>query len=488
MRRTTRQSSAAASASGSQDSVPNSARSAPATEAVRKSGPQAGRECGADSKEAPPTDAVEKSAGDAEPATAPSAHFVFPALQANLFPMLHALDLCCLSLTCKNLRSILAIPEFAARVVVDVGPVKELLARARAVITGDESSLDVWLWQPPQTGDYMGTSDPIERGRDGIDDRWARGLIDMLEGNVEYLILRDRAEARGEGEDDSDWEDDPSPLKLGKGGRGAKGGHDAKGGRGGKGSRGGKGGRGAKGGRGGKGSRGRGRGDSPRSRDGTLARIAAMEAEPPITWLRNVHSAMTGHYFTARAATYEIAWLHCVRYGLDGLLPHILDKAHMAFHKPGVPGGMQARMLDGFITDSRRRSVFALQIRRNAVMIGAYLGHPNVIATLVRVGATCKWTDNTTIHAFLEALRHNRRDVVRTLCTPLAAGGCGLSLPAIPPTKSHHLTAPLGECIWHCLMDDFDQRQYQQIWLGPDFDPYELMYEGSRGRRRIRGG
>ena len=37
-------------------------------------------------------------------------------------------------------------------------------------------------------------------------------------------------------------------------------------------------------------------------------------------------------------------------------------------------------------------------------------------------------------------------------------------------------------------MGDFDRRQYQQIWLGPDFDPEELMYEGSRGRRRIRSG
>ena len=113
--------------------------------------------------------------------------------------MLHSLDLCRLSLTCKHLQSILASPDFAARVVVDIGPVKELLARARAVITGDESSLDVWLWQPPHTGDYMGMRDPIESGRDGIDDRWARGLIDMLEGNVEYLIQRDRAEAEGGG-------------------------------------------------------------------------------------------------------------------------------------------------------------------------------------------------------------------------------------------------------------------------------------------------
>ena len=382
--------------------------------------------------------------------------------------MLHALDLCCLSLTCKNLRSILAIPEFAARVVVDVGPVKELLARARAVITGDESSLDVWLWQPPQTGDYMGTSDPIERGRDGIDDRWARGLIDMLEGNVEYLILRDRAEDRGEGEDDSDWEDDPSPLKLGKGGSGGKGG------------------RGAKGGRGGNSSRGRLKPKSPRSRAGTLARIAAMESELPITWLRNVHTAMTGQYLS-KFGNIGLAWLHCVRYGLDGLLPLILDEVKMESHMPGMQD-LQATLLDDFITNSRRRSLFAPQIRRNAVMIGAYLGHPNVIATLVRIGAKCEWTAHTTTHTFLDALHHNRRDVVRTLCTPLAAGGCGLSLAAIPRKKPRDLTAPLGECIWRSLMDDFDQRQYQQIWLGPDFDPYELMYEGSRCRRRIRGG
>merc|ERR1711965_654721 len=95
-------------------------------------------------------------------ATSPSELFASPELQVALLPMLHSLDHCRLSLTCTNLRSILNTPEFAARVVTDVGPVKELLARARAIITGEKSSPDVGIWQPPENGDYMGADEPIE--------------------------------------------------------------------------------------------------------------------------------------------------------------------------------------------------------------------------------------------------------------------------------------------------------------------------------------
>ena len=158
-----------------------------------------------------------QAAPPAETPSEPSARFASPELQAALFPMLHSLDLCRLSLTCTTLRSITDTPEFGARVAVDVGPVKELSARARAIITGEESSLDVWLWQPPENGDHMGwgkSCGKIEDSPYGIDNRWARGLIDMLEGNVEYLIAHDLREQDGsdsEQLDDSDWEEDSPP-------------------------------------------------------------------------------------------------------------------------------------------------------------------------------------------------------------------------------------------------------------------------------------
>ena len=299
-----------------------------------------------------------------EPATSPSELFASPELQVALLPMLHSLDHCRLSLTCTNLRSILNTPEFAARVVTDVGPVKELLARARAIITGEESSPDVWLWQPPANGDHLGGREPIERrSQDSIDDRWARGLIDMLEGNVDYLIVRDLRDQDGsdsESEDDSDWEGwDSSPLKLGgKGGRGGKGGLGGKGG--------------------GKGGRGRGRGDPPRSRAGTLARIAAMEAEPPLTWLRNVQTAMSRHYLGHEQGqvrtNQRFAWLHCVRYGLDGMLPQVLEnparRKYEERKRRENPGRRRVFTVevkvDAFITfPRRRRSFFGAIIRRN---------------------------------------------------------------------------------------------------------------------------
>ena len=404
MPRSTRHASAAASASGSQTSSAPSSKSA-----------------GSKPSAAPP------AATPSEPDTLPSALFASPELQAVLFPMLHSLDICRLSLTCTNLRSILNTPEFSARVVVDIGPVKELLARARAIITGEESSLDVWLWQLPRSGDYMGARDPIEHGHDGIDDRWARGLIDMLEGNVEYLIQRDLWEQDGseseQPSDDSDWEDDH-------------------------------------------------RGNPPRSRAGTLARIAAMEAEMPLTWLRNVQTAMSRHYLCHEQVciNQRFAWLHCVRYGLDGLLPQVLDarrkyEERKRREQPGLVRHLVASgakvQVDAFITFPRhRRSVFSAIIRRNALMLGAYLGHPNVMTTLVQLGATCNWEDQKTFHAFVTALDHNRRDVVRCLCTPRAAGGCGLSLNALPRRKGRlRLTMSPCEAVWRRLMVDFDQRQ-----------------------------
>ena len=113
------------------------------------------------------------------------------------------------------------------------------------------------------------------------------------------------------------------------------------------------------------------------------------------------------------------------------------------------------------------------------------------VATLVRLRAVCEWHDLSTCHAFLTAVGHNRRDVVQRLCTPRTSGGCGLSLAAMPRRRgilppSLRLAASPCALLWRALMQGVQNRQYQATWLGPDFDPDELVYEGSRGRFRIR--
>ena len=119
-------------------------------------------------------------------------------------------------------------------------------------------------------------------------------------------------------------------------------------------------------------------------------------------------------------------------------------------------------------------------VNRNAFTLAAYLGHTNVLAAVVRMGATCSWDDQGTCIAFHTAIRHNRHDVVRCLCTPKASGGCGLALDLLRRSQR--------DTVWRTLTDDIGRHQYQMIWLGPNFDPEELRYEGSHGRRRIRSG
>ena len=201
-----------------------------------------------------------------------------------------------------------------------------------------------------------------------------------------------------------------------------------------------------------------------------------MEAEPPLTWLRNVQTAMSRHYLRRERErkmwtlpNLHSAWLHCVRYGLDGMLPTVLDafrkadersrreNPHLDYVKCNHITGFPVK-IDAFITFPRRNSIFGVVIRRNPLMLSAYLAHPNVMTTLVRLGATCEWDDEMTFHAFTTALGHNRRDVVRCFCTPRAAGGCGLSLAALPGRKGR-LDAVWTTVVWRCLMEDVDRRQ-----------------------------
>lgn len=403
-----------------------------------------------------------------------------PVLQANLFPQLHSVDIFRLSLTCTSLRGIVDVPEFAERVLVDVGPVKQLLARARAVILGDTASPDVWLWQTPKDSEYTGSEIGLSEAQHcGVDGRWARGLVDFLEGDVGYLIEREDRELDAIGKpeipDVSEWEED-TPIRTR--------------------------------------SRARCRPTRARSRAGTLKRIAALEREPAHRILKNVWTALHQSYcydrsdsarqrraaaaasgLSALVSDRQQAWLrmrrllhawhHCVRYGLDGLLPWI--------HKAGSPLAVTPIEVPGvppikFPIDS----VFPRPrggIPRNALALGAYLGHSNVMSTVVRLGATCSWNDGgLAFIAFFTALGHNRRDIVQRLCTSRASGGCGLSLAEIPCCRTHLYATSPRALLWNALMEDFERKQYQRLWLGPDFDPDELVHESQESRSRIRKG
>ena len=134
--------------------------------------------------------------------------------------------------------------------------------------------------------------------------------------------------------------------------------------------------------------------------------------------------------------------------------------------------------IDDFIREPRPGRIFSIGLRRNALNLSAYLGHVSALAAVVRMGATCQWDDQSTYYAFHTALGHNRRDVVRCLCTPKDVGGCGLLLAALSRKKR--------ATVWATLTHHCSRQSWQQTWLGPDFDPDDLVYEGSRGRRRIR--
>ena len=134
--------------------------------------------------------------------------------------------------------------------------------------------------------------------------------------------------------------------------------------------------------------------------------------------------------------------------------------------------------IDQFIREPRPGRIFSIGLRRNALNLSAYLGHVSALAAVVRMGATCQWDDQSTYYAFHTALGHNRRDVVRCLCTPKDVGGCGLLLAALSRKKR--------ATVWATLTHHCSRQSWQQTWLGPDFDPDDLVYEGSRGRRRIR--
>lgn len=238
-----------------------------------------------------------------------------------------------------------------------------------------------------------------------------------------------------------------------------------------------------------------------------MKRIDALEAMPPLEMLKGVRQALSRCYIGAelkmvlgsqRAPSasdpmfcQRLAWEQCVRFGLDGLLPVILrarpsrgypdtglDPESLAtfvydaggFHK--IPCEMPLE-IDDFIVWPKRRA------RLDALSYAAYLGHVSTLAAVVRMGATCQWDDESTFYAFTQALDHNRRDVIRCFCTPKDKGGCGLELRAMP--RKHR------EAVWRTLTQSVVCHGYPAMtWLGPDFDPDELIYEGSRGRRMIR--
>ena len=381
------------------------------------------------------------------------AGFLAPPMLENLLPVMTIDDIGRLAQSSTQMKSIMATAEASACVLRVLGPIKEILARARALVTGEATSHDVWLWDPPPGNPACGDrglnaswedrGEPIEYDRSGLNGAWVRNLVSFLEGSPERVV--------GPQYDEDGYEDEHV-------------------------------------------RRGSSRLASANSRPGILKRIKALEETAPLQIYKGVrkilHVLIQGFGFSGM----KLGWRHCIRFGLDGLLPLVFN-ARSQVLPPSPPGGRKRR------GGAARRTVpplvvrlevndeitfnggpiFGFQQYRNALTLAAYLGHTNVLAAVVRMGATCSWDDNRTCVAFHTAVRHNRHDVVRCLCTPKASGGCGLELASLPRRD-------VLELVWRTLMENCDLLQYQVIWLGPDFDPDELGCEGSRGRRRIRSG
>ena len=355
-------------------------------------------------------------------------------VQENLFPCMTVADLCRLAGSCKSLKEILTFTELSAYALRELGPIDTLLSRARALVRVSATSHDVWLWEPPNQ------DDPIEIDR-GVDGCWVRDLVAFLEGNASEMIRRrvDRADGDAYRED---YYEDSEPQ-------------------------------------------GPSRTMPANSRVGILQRIDALEAKPPLEILKAVRQVLSRCYLrtegssTVTSVQYpfrqRLAWEHCVRFGLDGLLPLVLE-AHSPTH-PTLSGSRRRQSarktivpltIDDFFDEPIQWSVQGMpEMNRNALSLSAYLGHASTLAALVRMGATCRWDDESTYSAFVMALCHNRRDIIRCFCTPIAAGGCGLQLTALPRKKRME--------VWDLLTNNVDRYQYHRTWLGPEFDPDELL-------------
>ena len=345
-------------------------------------------------------------------------------------------DICRLAQSSTQLKSIMATAEFSACVQRALGPIKELLARALALVSGCKMSRDVWLWDPPP-GDPSARCQSIEQDHMGLNGAWVLNLVSFLEGSHKRVV--------GDEFDFDDYDDENV-------------------------------------------RRGSSRTASANSRPGIIKRIKALEETAPFQILKGVRKIMCV-LFTFGLNGQQLAWKHCIRFGLDGMLPLVLNARAPA--APPTPSGGRKRRdakapppqpsvvleIDDIISTGLRR--FRFEMDRNALTLAAYLGHTSTLAAVVRMGATCCWDDEGTCFALHTAIRHNRHDVVRCLCTPKESGGCGLELASLRRRDS----------LWPTLMGDIDRLQYQAIWLGPDFDPEELSYEhGSCGWQRTRCG
>jgi len=108
-----------------------------------------------------------------------------------------------------------------------------------------------------------------------------------------------------------------------------------------------------------------------------------------------------------------------------------------------------------------------------------------VMAASARLGAAISWDAREAGFiglAFAGAVFHNNLDVISALAAPVgpagaAGAGCGASLSRIPAKNCEQMRNKVL---------DIESRMYNRIWLGPDYDPEELVFCGKRERRCIR--
>ena len=111
----------------------------------------------------------------------------------NMLPVMSVDDIGRLAQASVRLKSIVATAEFSSCAHRAVGPIKELLDRARALVSHDTTSHDAWLWDPPRGDPACGGDsetlfgDPIEHERCGLDGSWVRNFVAFLEGNPEGI-------------------------------------------------------------------------------------------------------------------------------------------------------------------------------------------------------------------------------------------------------------------------------------------------------------
>ena len=136
--------------------------------------------------------------------------FLAPPMLENLLPVMTIDDIGRLAQSSTQMKSIMATAEASACVLRALGPIKEILGRARALVTGEATSHDVWLWDPPPGNPACGDrglnaswedrGEPIEYDRSGLNGAWVRNLVSFLEGSPERVV--------GPQYDEDDYEDE----------------------------------------------------------------------------------------------------------------------------------------------------------------------------------------------------------------------------------------------------------------------------------------